>query len=153
MSYCVFCNIINDAAPARMIAYWPDAIAFTPLNPVVTGHTLVIPRAHVRDAVEDPAITGLVMARAAELASGCGTSNILTSVGVAATQSVMHLHIHVVPRYAGDQLMVPWGTTGDPHAPHRCKGMDQPEAELAEARPIPLPRGADDPREPIIYPR
>jgi histidine triad (HIT) family protein len=130
LSDCVFCRIVAGTDPATMVAWWPDAVAFLPLNPVVVGHTLVIPRAHVRDAVEDPGVTAFTMMRAVELASGLPASNILTSVGKAATQSVMHLHIHVVPRSVGDQLMVPWGTTGDPHEPHRCKEIDRLTAEV-----------------------
>lgn len=130
MDGCVFCGIVADIEPACVVARWPDCVAFVPLNPVTLGHSLVILRVHVESAIEEPAVTGLVMARAAELASDMPASNILTSIGRAATQSVMHLHIHVVPRRAGDGLMLPWGTTGDPHAPHRCPGMDRLTAEL-----------------------
>jgi histidine triad (HIT) family protein len=121
---CVFCGIAAGTQPARKVREWPDAVAFLPLNPVTEGHTLVIPRVHVTDAAVDPLITAVVMARAAEQAALCQAANILTSIGTAATQSVMHLHAHVVPRSVGDELMLPWGTTGDPHEPHRCKGMD-----------------------------
>lgn len=108
MSGCVFCQIIDGTAPADIVYYWSDAIAFTPLNPVVAGHVLVIPKQHVRDAIESPPVTAFTMARAAELASKYTASNILTSVGTAATQSVFHLHIHIVPRSVGDHLTLPW---------------------------------------------
>lgn len=113
---CVFCQIISGVEHAEIVYSWSDAIAFTPLDPVVSGHVLVVPKVHVRDAVESPAVTAFAMARASELAAAYSASNILTSVGAAATQSVFHLHIHVIPRLTGDQLMIPWGTTGDPHA-------------------------------------
>lgn len=138
MTGCVFCGIAAGTEPAQIVREWPDAIAFVPLNPVVDGHTLVIPRKHVRDAVESQTITALTMARAAELAAEHSASNILTNVGKAATQSVFHLHVHVVPRSVGDELMLPWGTTGDPHEPHRCKGMDQLDAELREGKSSPV---------------
>jgi histidine triad (HIT) family protein len=131
MTDCVFCGIIAGGEPATILRDWPDALAFVPLNPVVDGHILVIPKVHVRDAVENQAITALTMGRAAEIAADYGASNILTSVGAAATQSVFHLHIHIVPRRAGDELMLPWGTTGDPHEPHRCPGMDRLTRDLA----------------------
>lgn len=139
---CVFCEIVAGTAPATIIREWPDAIAFVPLNPVVppNGHILVVPRTHVPDAVTRLDVTAATMRRAAELAAGHDASNILTSIGAPATQSVFHLHIHVIRRAVGDQLMVPWGTTGNPHDPHRCKGMDARDdeverlrAELAEA--------------------
>ena len=132
VSGCVFCGIVAGTEPATMVDHWHDAVAFVPLNPVVSGHTLIVPREHVPDAVDSPAVTGMVMVRAAEFARKYEASNILTSVGAAATQSVFHLHVHVVPRRLGDQLMLPWGTTGDPHAPHRCKGMDVLQARLTE---------------------
>jgi histidine triad (HIT) family protein len=151
VSDCVFCGIAAGTEPATMVREWPDAVAFVPLNPVITGHTLVIPRLHVRDAVENQAITALTMARAVELAAEYSASNILTSIGKAATQSVFHLHIHLIPRFVDDQLMLPWGTTGNPHEPHRCKSMDRLEAELTKLRGSRLPLGAGDPREPIVY--
>lgn len=140
---CVFCGIIAGTEPATIVREWPDAIAFLPLNPVAPpdGHVLVVPRVHVPDAVMRPDVTAATTARAAELAAANDASNIITSVGRAATQSVFHLHIHVIRREAGDQLMVPWGTTGDPHAPHWCRVADelsgragQAEETLAEVR-------------------
>lgn len=119
---CPFCEIVAGRAPATILREWPEAIAIVPLNPVCDGHTLIIPRAHIADALTDPAVTATTTQRAAEwTAERWPHANILTSIGAPATQSVFHLHVHVVPRAAGDQLMLPWGTTGDPHAPHWCK--------------------------------
>lgn len=134
MTACVFCEIIAGAAPATIVRDWPDAIAFLPIGPVAPGHVLVVPRQHVANAIEDPAVTAQTMARAAEFAAGYGASNILTSTGRPATQSVFHLHIHVIPRAANDELMVPWGTTGDPQAPHNCKRARLAEAERDQFR-------------------
>lgn len=136
---CVFCGIVAGTEPAELIREWTDAIAFTPINPVVEGHSLVAPRQHVRDATSIPTVTAAVMRCAAELASCYSASNILASSGAAATQSVFHLHIHVIPRVFGDQLMVPWGTTGDPHSPHRCAGIERLETELTELRKAAAP--------------
>lgn len=131
MTDCVFCKIVTGNEPATIYHEWSDVIVFRPLNPVVEGHTLVVPKVHVPDAVTDRLVTMLTISRAVEWASQYDSSNILTSIGRAATQSIFHLHIHVVPRAFNDQLMLPWGTTGDPHKPHRCKYVDQLEAELA----------------------
>lgn len=109
MSECVFCSIAAGAAPANVVREWPDAIAFTPRSGGCTpGHVLVIPRIHVPDAGADPAVTAAVMARAAELASALPAVNIITSRGAEATQTVGHLHLHVVPRRQGDGLPLPW---------------------------------------------
>jgi histidine triad (HIT) family protein len=103
---CVFCEIIAERSPAKVVREWPDAIAIEPLNPVTEGHVLVIPRSHVGDFTEDPACTALVMRRAAEL--GIAPMNLITSAGGEATQTVFHLHVHLVPRRAGDGLPLPW---------------------------------------------
>jgi histidine triad (HIT) family protein len=103
---CVFCEIVNGRAPATVVRRWSDAVAIVPLNPVVAGHTLIIPTTHVRDAWSNPAVSAATMSRAAELAFP--PCNIITSVGAEATQTVMHLHIHVVPRRSGDGLRLPW---------------------------------------------
>lgn len=107
---CVFCRIIAGDEPAEVVATWPDAIAVVPLNPVVPGHRLVIPTAHVVDFTEDATVTGAVMARAAQLAQAWAIhpANLITSAGREATQSVFHLHAHVVPRAENDGLALPW---------------------------------------------
>lgn len=110
MSGCVFCAIVAGTAPATVVREWPDAMAFIPLNPVTAGHVLVVPRVHVADFAEDPEVSAAVMRRAAVLA---GTRpdvdlNLITSKGRAATQSVFHLHLHLVPRRPNDGLALPW---------------------------------------------
>ncbi len=110
MRDCVFCDIVNGQAPATFVArdYDHDAIAIVPLNPVTDGHVIVMPREHVGDATEDPIVTGDVMVLAASLARLHDSANIITSIGAAASQSVTHLHLHVVPRREGDGLSLPW---------------------------------------------
>jgi histidine triad (HIT) family protein len=103
---CIFCAIVDGTAPATVVRRWPDAIAITPLNPVVSGHVLVIPVHHVADVTEDPTTSALTMAAAAELATA--PCNVITSAGAEATQTVKHLHLHVVPRAVGDGLALPW---------------------------------------------
>lgn len=105
---CVFCRIITGEEPATIVRRGRDAVAFAPLNPVTDGHVLVVPTVHVRDALQDPAVTAATMKAAAGLAAKSGPCNFITSVGAEATQSVFHLHIHVVPRRAGDGLALPW---------------------------------------------
>lgn len=138
-STCVFCRIIDGTAPATVVAEWADALAIVPLGPVIDGHVLIIPRQHVADFTESPEVTAVTMKHAAEYAAERHDSaNVITSMGRAATQSVFHLHIHVVPRAVDDQLMVPWGTVyGDnPQAPHWCRVAQQLQDELdAKATP------------------
>lgn len=103
---CPFCAIARGEAPATFVKQWDDAFAILPLSPVVQGHVLVIPRRHVADAGEDPQVSAAAMRRAAEIVSR--PANIITSLGAAATQSVFHLHLHLVPRAVNDGLALPW---------------------------------------------
>lgn len=103
---CVFCDILAGKAAADVVWAWPDAIAIRPLNPVVDGHFLVIPADHVEDFTTDPEVTAATVRRAAGLAAR--PSNLITSAGREATQSVLHLHVHIVPRERGDGLALPW---------------------------------------------
>ncbi|MFJ3283286.1 HIT family protein [Streptomyces halstedii] len=107
---CVFCAIAAGTAPATVLRAWDDAIAFKPRGGVNDGHTLVIPRTHVADWIENPAITGAIATRAAELAQelGLAVGNLITSAGEEATQTVFHLHLHLVPRQRNDGLPLPW---------------------------------------------
>ena len=109
MSGCMFCRIVAGEAPADIVCRWDDAVAFRPLEPVTRGHTLVVPVQHVRDYTEIPEVTALTVGRAAMLAPEIDrNSNLITSAGAPATQTVFHLHVHIVPRHHGDGLHLPW---------------------------------------------
>jgi histidine triad (HIT) family protein len=105
---CVFCSIVTGQAPATVVREWEDVLAIRPRGGVNEGHVLVIPRTHVADAGTDPAVSARTMACAAELMAEHPAANIITSKGPEATQTVYHLHIHVVPRASGDGLPLPW---------------------------------------------
>jgi histidine triad (HIT) family protein len=125
-SDCAFCDIATDRAPARMVDEWPDTLAFLPSGGGVTsGHTLVVPRGHVNNAVVDPVVSATTMARTAQLAGRMIAdgqmpgANIITSIGRVATQSVFHLHVHIVPRHEGDGLHLPWTPSTELDSPSR----------------------------------
>src|SRR4051794_33645564 len=106
---CPFCAIVARSAPAQILGDWGHALAIVPLHPVTPGHVLVLPAAHVTSATDSPEVTAMTMRYAAKYAREHTTDcNIITSVGDAATQTVRHLHIHVVPRRADDGLALPW---------------------------------------------
>lgn len=104
-SNCVFCDRVDNG---QFDIQWLDAVSFEPLNPVVPGHKLVVPRIHVENFTDYPRVTAGAMEAAAILARGMGDCNLITSKGAAATQTIKHLHIHLVPRRAGDGLHLPW---------------------------------------------
>ena len=112
---CLFCKIAAGEIPATIVAEDERTIAFMDINPATRGHALVIPRAHARDVHEiDPEDLKAVVARAQAIAArqverlGADGVNLLNSSGRAAWQSVFHFHMHVIPRYAGDPLRLPW---------------------------------------------
>ncbi|MGZ0231155.1 HIT family protein [Streptomyces sp. CPS1] len=115
---CPFCEINLGRAPAAFVREWSDAIAIIPLNPVVDGHTLVIPKQHVTDFAADPDVTGATARRAAQLCCELDLvhANLITSRGVHATQSVFHLHLHLLPRTESDGLALPWYSGRRKHA-------------------------------------
>ena len=104
---CPFCARIADG---QYDAGDPWTVTFTPLNPVTAGHRLFVPRLHLADALTNPAMTGRVYAYATRWAAAriTGALNLITSRGADATQTVFHLHVHLVPRTAGDGLALPW---------------------------------------------
>ncbi len=108
MSACLFCRIASGELPSRQVYADAAAVAFLDLSPLKRGHTLVVSRRHVADALSDADIlASLAPAIAATgrlLTERLGASglNILTNVGADAGQSVFHLHLHLIPRYADD---------------------------------------------------
>lgn len=116
VSDCIFCKIVAGELPATVIDESERALAFLDINPATRGHTLVVPRVHSRDlddiAAEDLAACGALAQRVAATAraqlGGVEGVNLLQSSGAAAWQTVFHFHLHVIPRYAGDPLRLPW---------------------------------------------
>lgn len=105
---CPFCDY---AGPSDIIYSDDTLYIIEPLYPVTTGHRLVIPHRHVNDFTTDPDLTGNVTSRALAYADeNFEASNIIVSRGKAATQTINHLHIHVIPRRPGDGLALPWAT-------------------------------------------
>lgn len=112
---CVFCDIIAGRARADIVWKSSDALAFVPLKPVTAGHILVVPRVHVENFTTDPFVSGAAMVAAADLAGRTDQPmNLITSRGVLATQTVFHLHLHLVPRRPDDGLPLPWTERDQP---------------------------------------
>lgn len=103
---CPFCDIwlVGSGITER----FDGAFTLKPLNPVTWGHMLVVSEKHVPDMAYDPDVTAKVMHAAAQLAQRERACNVITSRGALATQTVFHLHVHVVPRTANDGLKLPW---------------------------------------------
>lgn len=128
---CEFCQIAAGIEPARVIHETRTTLAFFPLRPAVIGHTLLIPKAHLVDflAVDSELASELAfetihIGRALQRALEPDGMNVITSSGAAASQTVFHLHIHLVPRRYGDAI----GNIWPPSAP----SADEIEDHLAE---------------------
>lgn len=112
MSDCPFCEdnwtSLDIVADLTNIEGHRLAI-INPLDPVTSGHVLVICGKHTSDAAADPRIAGQLVRAAAWYVRGANIqANIITSIGEYATQTVKHTHVHVVPRREGDELPLPW---------------------------------------------
>jgi histidine triad (HIT) family protein len=119
---CIFCRIIAEEVPAQIMDSDDRTVAFMDINPATRGHVLVVPRAHVRDLLEierdDLDATMFAAQRLAHRVKerlGADGINLLNACGQAAWQTVPHFHVHVIPRYEGDPLRLPWTPAeGDP---------------------------------------
>jgi histidine triad (HIT) family protein len=113
---CVFCAIVAGEAPAHRIYEDDDYLAILDIRPFTRGHTLVIPKRHSVDLTDTPpqtladmATIGQRIARAARATELADATNIAINDGRPAFQSVMHIHLHVLPRRNGDKLSVAKG--------------------------------------------
>lgn len=106
---CVFCEVVAEGAPAHVVAQTADAVAFLDRRPLFHGHTLVVPRHHVETLVDLPAsqlatLFELVQLLAAAMVGPFGAKGTFVAMNNIVSQSVPHLHVHVVPRNPKDGL-------------------------------------------------
>jgi len=113
---CPFCEIVAREDPdAREVYRDANVVAFFPTEPATLGHVLLIPREHVATIweLQDSTASHLAqaavgLARAVRDATGAPGLNIIQSNGESATQTVTHVHIHLVPRWPDDNLGRIW---------------------------------------------
>jgi histidine triad (HIT) family protein len=106
---CVFCAIVAGEVPAQVVLADDDFAAFLDTRPVFKGHTLLVPREHVVTLPDLPArLRDGFLERAQRLATamveGLGAQGSFVAINNTVSQSVPHLHCHVVPRTKGDGL-------------------------------------------------
>jgi histidine triad (HIT) family protein len=104
---CVFCSIARGDEPAAIVAREDGLLAFLDARPVFKGHLLAIPAEHVPDlgGLKDAApLFGFVRRLALAVEAGLGADGSFVAVNNKISQSVPHLHAHVVPRRKGDGL-------------------------------------------------
>jgi histidine triad (HIT) family protein len=105
----VFCGIVAGSVPAFVVTSSSDGVAFLDTRPVFPGHVLVVPQPHI-DVLGDlpasllPGFFGLVQRLSVAVERGLGAGGTFVAMNNRVSQSVPHLHAHVVPRTKGDGL-------------------------------------------------
>lgn len=109
---CIFCDIIDGKIPSRTVYEDDNVKAILDVAPLSKGHTIVLSKKHVTSLLEADAETiAAVMNATARLAkhitakTGADGCNILINCHEAAGQSVDHMHFHIIPRYAGEDII------------------------------------------------
>ena len=113
---CVFCKIVAGEIPSFTLFEDEATLAFMDINPANEGHALVIPKEHAVDlysisdeALARTAVTAKKVAAAVARTLNPDGLNLVQCNGPAAAQSVMHFHMHVLPRVKNDGLAMNWG--------------------------------------------
>jgi histidine triad (HIT) family protein len=114
---CVFCRILAGELPASFVYEDEHVVAFMDIVPVNAGHTLVIPRRHVASARDlDPELGGHLWRAGVQVARALPRAGVrlegvdfFVADGASAGQEVFHVHLHVIPRFAGDGFGLRFG--------------------------------------------
>ncbi len=105
----MFCGVVDGSAPADVVWSDDDVVAFLDVRPLFVGHTLVVPRPHVVTLTDLPPhdvgpLFTKVQSLAAAVRDAMGAQGTFVAMNNTVSQSVPHLHVHVVPRTKGDGL-------------------------------------------------
>jgi histidine triad (HIT) family protein len=106
---CLFCDVVNGAVPARTVLSDESAVAFLDSRPVFKGHVLVVPRRHIVTLADlDVPLVGslfeCVQRVSARMPAALDCDGTFVAINNVVSQSVAHLHVHVVPRRRKDGL-------------------------------------------------
>lgn len=119
---CIFCKIANGEIPSATIYEDEDFRAILDLGPASKGHALLLPKEHYANLYELPdEVAAKVLPTAKKIVCrmkdvlGCDGYNLVQNNGETAGQTVFHFHLHMIPRYEGDQVGLGWnmGTLTD----------------------------------------
>ncbi len=112
---CIFCRIAAGQIPAATLYEDEDFRVILDLGPASRGHALILPKEHYANLCElDETVAAKVLPLAARLgkamtaALGCDGFNLVQNNGEAAGQTVMHFHVHIIPRYQNGPKIVAW---------------------------------------------
>ncbi|WP_455714783.1 HIT family protein [Anaerosporobacter sp.] len=112
---CIFCKIAAGEIPSYTIYEDDDFKAFMDISPASKGHTILIPKQHADNIFElDETVASKLLPVASRIAKAlkaelqCEGLNLLQNNGEIAGQTVFHFHMHLIPRYEGDKVVVKW---------------------------------------------
>lgn len=112
---CIFCKIANGDIPSATVYEDNDMRAILDIAPGNHGHVLILPKNHYDNVFElDKEVASKIFAKATELAkavkeaTNCDGVNLVQNNGEAAGQTVMHFHLHIIPRFINDTVNVGW---------------------------------------------
>lgn len=112
---CIFCRIIAGEIPSAIVYEDEDFKAIMDISPAAKGHTIILSNRHYANLFElgdETAAKALLVARkvakAIQAELHCEGMNLLQNNGEAAGQTVFHFHMHLIPRYSGDQVKTTW---------------------------------------------
>ena len=106
---CIFCQIVSGEAEASIVTHGEGVCAFLDVRPLFKGHVLVTPETHV-ETLGDlpgaglPSLFGAVQRIERAVVRGLGAQGSFVAINNVVSQSVPHLHVHIVPRSKGDGL-------------------------------------------------
>ncbi|MBR3470334.1 MAG: HIT family protein [Lachnospiraceae bacterium] len=118
MDNCIFCKLANGVFPTRTVYEDESFRVILDLGPATKGHALILPKSHAANLYELPDdVAAKVLPLAKKIATqmkeklGCDGLNLVQNNGEAAGQTVMHFHLHLIPRYEGDGQNILWKPT------------------------------------------
>ncbi|WP_010093713.1 HIT family protein [Ornithinibacillus scapharcae] len=128
---CIFCKIVAGEIPSAKVYEDEHVYAFLDISQVTKGHTLVIPKTHVKNIYETPSeVASELFSRVPRIANAIKTAfqpigmNLLNNNEPAADQSVFHLHIHLIPRYGeGDGFSSNWKVHTDDYTSENLQNI------------------------------
>ncbi|MCD8197487.1 MAG: HIT family protein [Lachnospiraceae bacterium] len=112
---CIFCKIANGEIPSTTLYEDEDFRVILDMGPAARGHALLLPKEHYASLFElDDTVASKALVTAKKIAArmkealGADGFNLVQNNGEAAGQTVMHFHIHLIPRYENDRAGILW---------------------------------------------
>ena len=112
---CIFCKIVAGEIPSTTIYEDEDFKVILDINPASKGHAVILPKNHAKNLFELPDDDAEKIFKVARKCGAammevlhCDGLNVLQNNGEAAGQTVFHLHVHLIPRYDGDNVHIKW---------------------------------------------